>query len=574
LILKIKSKKLILKKIYRIEQLFIVLIVILCLSNSLVIQGQDDIGQIWDCKTALSENAKSLLIITETVVDTSPKTINTFFHVLRRNDGTGGLSQAQIDDWISVLCEDYIEYQIIIKVIGQSNLNNSTFYNGITDTNYPSLITTNTHSNAIDIYLLSPNDTYSRAVNIPGIAMAVGGSFQGTSVLSHEFGHCLGLFHTHSGRGCLDFINCSENINGSNCSTCGDLVCDTPADPCLQGNVNTSCEYIGDPSFNPDVHNIMSYAPPDCLNRLTTEQMERIHFTISNNSIFIARSSKPSISGPSVVCTSDSTFSISYLPSVDSIIWNTGPYLTVYSGKYTNSPVIKATGSGSSWVSVRLVTACGSVTLPQKTVWAGVPAPEYIDFVNIGPNYPASMVLCNNMPNDGKVKWNGAGDVLEYSWSVKDDGGNIWQVVQHPMDRYPDIPMADVQFSKPYGSVNGWVNVKVKARNQCIGWGEYKLPALQFSTSSCYTYFLNITPNPASGETVLSIENQAEVRSIEEDAEWGFEVYNSSQSLKEKKTKIKGNEHKIQTAGWKEGVYLIRVKYKDEILTGKLVVKK
>ena len=111
-----------------------------------------------------------------------------------------------------------------------------------------------------------------------------------------------------------------------------------------------------------------------------------------------------------------------------------------------------------------------------------------------------------------EMEWR-RGNVSEYSWSVKDDGGNIWQVVQHPMDRYPDIPMADVQFSKPYGSVNGWVNVKVKARNQCIGWGEYKLPALQFSTSSCYTYFLNITPNPASGETVLSIENQAEVRS-------------------------------------------------------------
>ena len=31
---------------------------------------------------------------------------------------------------------------------------------------------------------------------------------------------------------------------------------------------------------------------------------------------------------------------------------------------------------------------------------------------------------------------------------------------------------------------------------------------------------------------------------------------------------------KIQTSGWKEGVYMVRVKYKDEILTGKLVVKK
>jgi hypothetical protein len=178
------------------------------------------------------------------------------------------------------------------------------------------------------------------------------------------------------------------------------------------------------------------------------------------------------------------------------------------------------------------------------------------------------------MPNDGKVTWNGAGDVLEYSWSVYDDGSNYWQVNQHPMIDYPDIPMEDVQFSKPYGSVNGWVNVKVKARNKCIGWGEYKLPALQFSTSSCYSYYLNITPNPSSGETVLTIENQSEVKSFYENAEWEFEVYDSFQSLKEKKTKLKGKEHKIQTAGWKEGVYIVRVKYNNEILQGKLVVKK
>jgi hypothetical protein len=60
--------------------------------------------------------------------------------------------------------------------MGQSNLNNSTFYNGMTDTNYPSLVSTDTHSDAIDIYLLSPNDTYARAVSTPGIALAVGGS--------------------------------------------------------------------------------------------------------------------------------------------------------------------------------------------------------------------------------------------------------------------------------------------------------------------------------------------------------------------------------------------------------------
>ncbi len=43
--------------------------------------------------------------------------------------------------------------------------------------------------------------------------------------------------------------------------------------------------------------------------------------------------------------------------------------------------------------------------------------------------------------------------------------------------------------------------------------------------------------------------------------------------LKSRKTKLKGKSTTIQTAGWQEGVYIVRVKYKDEVLTGKLVVK-
>ena len=63
-------------------------------------------------------------------------------------------------------------------------------------------------------------------------------------------------------------------------------------------------------------------------------------------------------------------------------------------------------------------------------------------------------------------------------------------------------------------------------------------------------------------------------KTLDETAEWDLEIYDSYQSLKLKNTKLKGKEHKIQTAGWKEGVYIVRVKYNNEILQGKLVVKK
>ncbi len=82
------------------------------------------------------------------------------------------------------------------------------------------------------------------------------------------------------------------------------------------------------------------------------------------------------------------------------------------------------------------------------------------------------------------------------------------------------------------------------------------------------------TPNPTSGETILSIETNSSEKPFDETAEWDLEVYSETQLLKTRQTNLRGQSAKIQTAGWKEGVYLVRVKYNDEILTGKLVVKR
>lgn len=92
-------------------------------------------------------------------------------------------------------------------------------------------------------------------------------------------------------------------------------------------------------------------------------------------------------------------------------------------------------------------------------------------------------------------------------------------------------------------------------------------------------YYLVITPNPTTGETTLSIESSNTEKTLDENTEWELEIYDQNQMLKEKKTKLRGKEHKIQTSGWKEGVYMVRVKFQPknkpvELITGKLVVKK
>jgi len=82
------------------------------------------------------------------------------------------------------------------------------------------------------------------------------------TTIAHEFGHYFGLAHTFAGNGV-------ENADGSNCSTTGDFICDTPADPYDRAPsdqlVDNNCRFIymekdanGD-FYDPDVSNIMGY---------------------------------------------------------------------------------------------------------------------------------------------------------------------------------------------------------------------------------------------------------------------------------------------------------------------------
>jgi hypothetical protein len=84
---------------------------------------------------------------------------------------------------------------------------------------------------------------------------------------------------------------------------------------------------------------------------------------------------------------------------------------------------------------------------------------------------------------------------------------------------------------------------------------------------------LIINPNPSTGETTITIMSASEEKAVTEE-EWDLEIYDQGQSLKMKKTQLIGIDTKINTTCWLEGIYLVRVKYKDEVLTGKLVVKK
>jgi hypothetical protein len=99
--------------------------------------------------------------------------------------------------------------------------------------------------------------------------------------LSHLMGHYFGLYHTNRGGGV-------ELVNGSNCETAGDEICDTPSDPFLLENDildyidPENCRFIY-PGFDANgeyymthTSNIMSFYPEICQCGFTHDQFIRM----------------------------------------------------------------------------------------------------------------------------------------------------------------------------------------------------------------------------------------------------------------------------------------------------------
>lgn len=128
-------------------------------------------------------------------------------------------------------------------------------------------------NNRINFYFVTePNDANSPCgfATLNGIQQPVSGRVfikkedcVNVGTFAHELGHFFGLLHTFEGNG-------TELVDGSNCATEGDMICDTPADPYTPPNdvsqyVDDDCVFISNLTdangdyYNPDIGNIMSY---------------------------------------------------------------------------------------------------------------------------------------------------------------------------------------------------------------------------------------------------------------------------------------------------------------------------
>ncbi len=222
-------------------------------------------------------------------------TIKIFFHIVRKNNGddANSISVSEAVNSFFALAPIFNPQNICFSLKGWGYINSNLYYNDFSfnynDCN--SLINTNVNTDAIDVYIVPNSNSSTQGIafsGIPGRSLIIQkqAMIGGKNIFAHELGHCLGLYHTFQSTSSNLPWACPENINGSNCDICGDLVCDTPADN--NGSTDGNCNYTGGGGYNPFTNNIMSYYD-GCLTQFTNGQGLRMRDVIANSQTLLDR---------------------------------------------------------------------------------------------------------------------------------------------------------------------------------------------------------------------------------------------------------------------------------------------
>lgn len=217
------------------------------------------------------------------------------FHVVRSSAHTGGLSATRLAAGLTQVNSEFAEMQFCFYQQGPTlYIDDDRYYIAVDNVaEADALRRIEPVADTVNVYFV-PNFvpyaglssfTFSDPQGIVIDNDYVG--LAGTTTFPHEVGHLFDLYHTHEtalGRECV-----KRTGTGVNCTTAGDLLCDTPADPGLgTANVNTSCVYTGttngpctgDGRYAPNPRNLMSYSRSSCRNDFSSGQVARARSTL------------------------------------------------------------------------------------------------------------------------------------------------------------------------------------------------------------------------------------------------------------------------------------------------------
>jgi|GEM_PF-5354324 len=298
----------------------------------------------------------------------------------------------------------------------------------------------------------------------------------------------------------------------------------------------------------------------------------------------------PEISCPDVICSS-ATATLDVDSRATNITWQLSPtnLFTSANGSGSTANINLAGGNGQATITFTFQMPSGETYTKSKTFWSGLKAsfsgPGSIP-VNGSGTFTAT-TSCGTAP-------------FTYQWWLREEGTGVAEVVVgygNPLvlstgSVFPkvlsgesEVAQSDPILRQPINSRRNYVLYLrvIDADNTTYTTNEWSFTAygdvfsyLQYSMESnnlVQEPNLLLAPNPSSGQTTITLNTYATESMDATTEEWEVEVYDQGQSLKAKKTKLKGKETDLNTSNWKEGVYVVRVKYKGEVLTEKLVVK-
>jgi V8-like Glu-specific endopeptidase len=317
--------------------------------------------------------------------------------------------------------------------------------------------------------------------------------------------------------------------------------------------------------------------------RLSTWLTNDLTVTQSNTLMSI-----PLVTGPdpNLICTSSQDFTISNVPAGQTVSWSVSPSNLVYTSTGTGTTAsLKAKTTSSSGSATITFTLHNGANCPNgatftKTFWVGKPIYTELDLITTNSGGSHEIMACDYTSADAQYD-GGSGHAIEideYDWDIP--YASDWDIDEEYGGGGIDMRYIEIDYwEDPPPSTEV---IKLRAHNGC-GWGSWKSITVDVE-DNCGGWYLMFTPNPANGETILSIETSATKETanksdatetvFDENVEWNIEVYDNFKNSKLIMNKQKGKSMQMETANWENGVYVIRVLYKDRILTGKLLVEK
>lgn len=219
----------------------------------------------------------------------SPVRVPVQFFIIRNTDNSGGLQTSRVETLLDEVNSMYSSAGMtFFEVADAIIIANDNYYN-LDSSQENELAASRDKSGVINIYvsgtLTSGGSSLCGYTRFPPstdrVFLAMGCADNEFGTTAHELGHYFTLYHTHGKTNTGTTDELVTRGAGANCTTAGDDLCDTAADPNLSGQVS-GCGYTGNATdangdtFTPDPRNIMSYAPNSCRDVLSAGQFERI----------------------------------------------------------------------------------------------------------------------------------------------------------------------------------------------------------------------------------------------------------------------------------------------------------